>query len=113
MPNFNSINEINVMSKIVESNYKDLLKNPLAEVFLHMKWQLIDSLFYSNVGFYATFLIMLTTMTGLLGDMSKCIPTEDPEHFTLLNNCSEVAIVTLSLCCLKKHQSSFDFINPI
>ena len=86
LTNFNSVNEMLVMSKIVDSNYKDLLKNPLAEAFLHIKWQLIDTLFYMNVGFYATFLLMLTIMMVLLGNMSKCV--DDPEHVLPLN-CSQ------------------------
>ena len=70
---FQHVDEIAGLSKISDSNYKDLLKTPLAEAFLHIKWQLINSLFYCNVGCYAAFLLMLSIMTILLGHMSNCV----------------------------------------
>ena len=40
---FKHVDEMAGLSKISDSNYKDLLKTPLAEAFLHIKWQLIDT----------------------------------------------------------------------
>ena len=88
LPNFNGIDEMAVMSKIVRSNYKELLKNPLAEAFLHIKWQLIHSLFYLNVGAYVTFLLMLTAMSVLMGQMMKCGALADENYHSL--NCTKV-----------------------
>ena len=69
-----SLDDVNEMAshvKIVQSNYKDLLKHPLAEAFLHMKWQLVDSLFYFNSAMYTIFLVTLTAMSYLMGDMTR------------------------------------------
>ena len=66
------VNEMASHVKIIQSNYKDLLKNPLAEAFLHMKWQLVDSLFYFNSICYTIFLLMLTIMSYTMGEMSRC-----------------------------------------
>ena len=66
------VDEVAGLSKLANSNHKDLLKIPLVEAFLHIKWQLIKDLFHFNVAFYATFMLMLTIMTLLLGNMSQC-----------------------------------------
>ena len=66
------VDEVAALSKLANSSHKDLLKIPLVEAFLHIKWQLIKDLFHFNVAFYATFMLMLTIMTLLLGNMSQC-----------------------------------------
>ena len=65
------------ISKISQSSHIDLVKTPLVEAFLNIKWQSVDSLFYCNVAAYTTFLLMFTTMTALLGKMSDCIEVVD------------------------------------
>ena len=69
---FDEVNEMTIHKKIVHSNYKILLKNPLVEAFLHIKWQLVDNLFYLNSGCFITFLVMLTLMTILMANLSQC-----------------------------------------
>ena len=80
--NFDDINELASLMKIVRSNYKDLLKNPLAEAFLHMKWQLVDKLFYFYFIWYTIFLVILTIMSYIMGEMtrsrSNCTPICTP-----------------------------------
>ena len=57
-----SVDETAIPVKICKSYYKYLLKNPLVEAFLHLKWQLIKPLFYLNVFCYGFFLMMLTPL---------------------------------------------------
>ena len=39
-----------------------LLKNPLAEAFLHLKWSMIKRFFYFNVFVYTLFVFALTSL---------------------------------------------------
>ena len=61
------VNEMDAHLKIIESNHKELLKHPLAEAFLHFKWQLNKKVFLLNCVAFFTFLLMLTSMTMLEG----------------------------------------------
>ena len=79
------VDEVAALSKLANSSHKDLLSIPLVEAFLHIKWQLIKDLFHFNVAFYATFMLMLTIMTLLLGNMSQCDVEESNNDF----NCSK------------------------
>ena len=44
---------------------RDMLKHPLLEAFLQMKWHLTKKYFYVNCIFYMCFLASLTTLAGL------------------------------------------------
>lgn len=69
-------------SKFIQSNFKDLLKHPLAESFLHMKWQLIQKLFMFNIFSYSFFLLSFTIMSILVGKMNQCDDNYDIlDHF--------------------------------
>ena len=65
-------NETAVPVRIVKSHYKHLLKNPLVEAFLHLKWQLIKPLFYLNIFCYGFFLLMLTMLATIVNTMTEC-----------------------------------------
>ena len=75
--NLQYVDEMAAISKIAESSHTDLMKTPLVEAFLHLKWQSVDSLFYCNVAAYTAFLLMLTIMTALLGHMSNCVKVDN------------------------------------
>ena len=51
------VNEMALLSKIVTSSQRDLLKHPLAEAFLHLKWQLMKKFVYLNILLYGLFLL--------------------------------------------------------
>ena len=51
------VNEMALLSKIVTSSQRDLLKHPLAEAFLHLKWQLMKKFVYLNIHLYVLFLL--------------------------------------------------------
>ena len=61
------VNEMDAHKKIIESNHKDLLKHPLAEAFLHFKWQLNKKVFLFNCIAFFIFLVTLSSMTILEG----------------------------------------------
>ena len=67
-----SVDETAIPVKICKSYYKYLLKNPLVEAFLHLKWQLIKPLFYLNVFCYGFFLMMLTILATIVNTMTEC-----------------------------------------
>ena len=86
---YERVDEMAAHVKAVQSKYRDLLKNPLMEAFLQIKWQLIKRLFYLNLFSYAFFLLMLTTMVLIGGKMSLC----DPYHSDILEKfgCSDIS----------------------
>ena len=63
------VNEMDAHKKIIESNHKDLLKHPLAEAFLHFKWQLNKKVFLFNCIAFFIFLVTLSLMTILEGKL--------------------------------------------
>ena len=67
-----SIDEMAAHAKIVDSNRQYLLKHPLAEAYLHLKWQLVQKYFYFNMFLYACFVITLTAFAILQTEMLKC-----------------------------------------
>ena len=67
-----AINEMAAHSKIVEYNRQDLLKHPLAEAYLHLKWQLVQKYFYFNMFLYACFVLTLTAFATVQAEMFKC-----------------------------------------
>ena len=66
-----SIDEMAAHAKIVDSNRQYLLKHPLAEAYLHLKWQLVQKYFYFNMFLYACFVITLTAFAILQTEMLK------------------------------------------
>ena len=66
------IDEMAAHAKIVDSNRQYLLKHPLAEAYLHLKWQLVQKYFYFNMFLYACFVITLTAFAILQTEMLKC-----------------------------------------
>ena len=61
------VNEMDAHLKIIESSHKELLKHPLAEAFLHFKWQLNKKVFLLNCVAFFAFLLTITSMTMLEG----------------------------------------------
>jgi hypothetical protein len=49
-----------------------MLKHPLLETFMHVKWHLTKRYFYVNFVFYSIFLACLTSLAGLQAAMLKC-----------------------------------------
>ena len=62
------VNEMDAHLKIIESSHKELLKHPLAEAFLHFKWQLNKKVFLFNCIAFFIFLVTLSSMTILEGE---------------------------------------------
>ena len=67
-----NMNEMEAHGQMVQMACPELLKHPLAEAYLHLKWKLISRMFYFNCGLYAFFVLMLTTMTILMSKMNQC-----------------------------------------
>ena len=49
-----------------------MLKHPLPEAFLQLKWHLTKRYFFMNLLFYFIFLVSLTSLAGLHSSMIKC-----------------------------------------
>lgn len=60
--------EMEFLHNIVTENRIDLLKHPICESFLHLKWLRVRKYFYAYVGFYLIFLLVLNVM--ILFDLS-------------------------------------------
>lgn len=54
--------EIGCLSRIVEAGQIDILKHPVVETFLHMKWQMIRKMVYAYIALYTAFLVSFTTL---------------------------------------------------
>ena len=67
-----NIDEMAAHSKIVDSQERDLLKHPLAEAYLHLKWQMIQKYLYFNMISYTIFLLALTSFVILQTEIFKC-----------------------------------------
>ena len=57
--------EIGCLSRIVESGQIDILKHPVIETFLHMKWQMIRKFVYAYIGIYNAYLFTYTLLVLL------------------------------------------------
>ena len=57
--------ETGLLQKIVDLDQRDILKHPVCESFLHMKWLLVKNFFNAYLIFYATFLISITGLVFL------------------------------------------------
>ena len=78
---FGLVDEMAAISKIVASKERQLLKHPLAEAFLHLKWQLVRKYFYWNISMFTIFLIALTTFVVIQNEMFKCHPGWKSDQF--------------------------------
>ena len=54
------MDEMSVHKQILDSKEKELLKHPLAEAFLYLKWRRHRMFFYSNFAFYCLFAFSFT-----------------------------------------------------
>ena len=62
--------EMALHNKIVQREHKDLLKHPLSESFLQVKYRLIRPLFLVNIFLFSLFTLSITTLTML--DTAYC-----------------------------------------
>ncbi len=69
--------EMEVLVRIVDTNHIDLLKHPICESFLHIKWLLVERYFYAYIIFYLLFLVSLNGLAVL--DLS---PVFEDNHKT-------------------------------
>lgn len=60
--------EMLFLHNIVKANKIDLLKHPICESFLHLKWLKVRKYFYSYLALYLVFLLILNLM--ILFDLS-------------------------------------------
>ncbi len=59
------LGEIATLLQVVAADQREVLKHPVCESFLHMKWDLVKNFFTSYLVFYLMFLIFLTTLVLL------------------------------------------------
>ena len=52
--------EIQSLSRVIQSDQKDILKHPVCESFMHLKWLMIRKFVYAYMIFYNLFLMALT-----------------------------------------------------
>ena len=62
--------EMALHNKIVQREHKDLLKHPLTESFLQVKYRLIRPLFFVNIFLFSLFTLSITTLATL--DTAYC-----------------------------------------
>lgn len=86
--------EMAAHGKMVLVKLRDLLKNPLAETFLHLKWSMTKKFFYANLFFYFVFTAILTALTVMATNvMMDCQKREHRSNQTFeldLGHCLEV-----------------------
>lgn len=58
--------------KEINKTYHKLLRNPIVELYLQIKWRLMRNIFVINFTCYGLFLVMLTTMSILIVELDKC-----------------------------------------
>jgi hypothetical protein len=107
------INEMAVHTKIIEMRQRVLLKHPLVEAFLHIKWQLMKKFVIANVVQYTIFLVVLTVLAILQTKMTKCYPEDDNTSQSILLGCTDHHKwnVTNFYTILEHHWSSSDGIE--
>ncbi len=66
------VDEMSALVKIVEANQRDLLKHPLVEAFLHLKWQKVRKFFIANMVFYILYLTVFTSLACVQTAMMRC-----------------------------------------
>ena len=79
----NDNNEMRAHSQIVQLTCQELLKHPLAEAFLHLKWKLTRKMFYFNVMAYSFFVLMFSILTIIMSKMNLC-----DKNYPVHLNCS-------------------------
>ena len=68
----NGLNEMAVHNKIEKSKEGFLFRHPLAEAYLHLKWQMINKYFYLNMLLYIFFLTSFTAFVVMQEQMFNC-----------------------------------------
>ena len=86
--------EMTVMSRFPEFHQKTLLNAPTAEVYLHIKWNLIKKFYFLNSIIYLIYLISLTSLVYWTSYSKNHIKVIESSNVTIINNCS---LSTLSL----------------
>ena len=66
------VDEMEAIGKITKTGESFLLRHPLAEAYLYLKWQLIKNYFYLNCFFYTMFLIAYTSLVVTQAEMYNC-----------------------------------------
>ena len=66
------VNEMAVHQKIVKSKENFLLKHPLADSFLYLKWQMIQRYFFLNIFMYGLFVFCFTTCLYAQQELYNC-----------------------------------------
>ncbi len=64
-PSSSRSREMGVLCRIVDTNHIELLKHPICESFLHIKWLLVERYFYAYIIFYLLFLGLLNGLAVL------------------------------------------------
>ena len=64
--------EMAVHRQLLRHDTGDLLKHPLSESFLHIKWQLTRTILYANLLYFMSFVIVLTSETVFEAHLLKC-----------------------------------------
>ena len=70
--NGSAVNEMAVHQKIVKSKENFLLKHPLADSFLYLKWQMIRRYFFLNIFIYWLFVFCFTTFLYAQQELYNC-----------------------------------------
>ena len=70
--NGSAVNEMAVHQKIVKSKENFLLKHPLADSFLYLKWQMIRKYFFLNIFIYWLFVFCFTTFLYAQQELYNC-----------------------------------------
>ena len=81
----NDNNEMRAHSQIVQLTCTELLKHPLAEAFLHLKWKLTRKMFYFNVMAYSFFVLTFSILCIIMSKMNLC----DANYLVHLNCSTE------------------------
>lgn len=92
--------EITCLTDIVNAEQRDLLKHPVCESFLHMKWILVKKLFSVYLVFYIIFLAATTCLVFV--DFSPTADHMDLQTKEIVRvTCSLVTLISLTLLMLK------------
>ena len=67
--------EMAVHRAILKYDTGDILKHPLSESFLHIKWQLTKNVLYANLVYFTFFVIVLSSGTVFEAYLLKCNTT--------------------------------------
>lgn len=94
--------ETGILASIVQVDQRDLLKHPVSETFLHLKWLLVKHYFGAYLLFYIIFLLSITSL--VLMNFSPT-PMEAKIEQDTINVITDVSLVitfiSLILLCVK------------